>query len=148
MIKISQVLVFRFTTPLVPAYRDVFRTWSNIYNGTLFTKILDSFKLFTIFVKKLYRSCLTGLKIGFWPKVWNIEFSLVPSLEVKQRKYSAGKYVWHRIWKGERSWWNRKQSECLSRSSRPKGSLEKGVMKNFEEFTKKWLSFMIKLNSA
>ena len=29
-IKISQVLVFQFTTPLVAAFRCVFRTWSNI----------------------------------------------------------------------------------------------------------------------
>ena len=56
MIKVSQVLVFHFTTLyyysnllLVPAYRSVFRTWSNINNGVFFAKIFNSFKLFTIF---------------------------------------------------------------------------------------------------
>ena len=34
------------------AYRGVFRTWSNIYNGVFFAKILNSFKLLTIFAEK------------------------------------------------------------------------------------------------
>ena len=33
--------------------------------------------MLTIFAKKLYRRYLTGLKIGFWLRVWNIE--LTPS---------------------------------------------------------------------
>ena len=59
VIKVSQVLVFHFTTLyyysnllLVAAYRGVFRTWSNINNGAFFTKIFNSFKLFTIFGRK------------------------------------------------------------------------------------------------
>ena len=35
------------------AYRDVFRTLSNIYKGAFFAKILNSFKLLTIFEKKI-----------------------------------------------------------------------------------------------
>ena len=57
--------------------------------------------------------------------VLNIEFTLVPSLKVKLKKYWARKYVWHCFWKGERSWWDSKQNECLWWSSRPKGSLKK-----------------------
>ena len=69
--------------------------------------------------EKVHPRCLTGLKIGFWLRVLNVEFTFVPNLQIKPKKYSAIKYVWHRFWKGERSW------ECLSRSSRPKVSLKK-----------------------
>ena len=34
------------------AYRDVFKTWSNIYNGAFFAEILNGFRLLTIFAKK------------------------------------------------------------------------------------------------
>ena len=33
--------------------------------------------------------------------VWNIEFTFISSLQIKTRKYSAGKYVWHCFWKGK-----------------------------------------------
>ena len=33
-------------------YRGVFATWSNIYNGAFFAKILNGFKLLTIFARK------------------------------------------------------------------------------------------------
>ena len=38
-----------------------------------------------------------------------------PSLQIKPRKYSARKYVWHYFWKHEK---------YLFRSNRPKGSLK------------------------
>ena len=38
---------------LVAAYRGVFRTQSNIYNGAFSAKILNDFKLLTNFGKKL-----------------------------------------------------------------------------------------------
>ena len=41
-IKISQVLVFQFITPLVAAFTCVFRTWSNIYNGAFLQKYLKA----------------------------------------------------------------------------------------------------------
>ena len=90
-----------------------------------FAKILSSLKHLTIFAKKPYRKSSTGLKIGFWLRVWNIELNNVATLRIKPRKNSAGKYVWHRFWKGTRSCWESKQNECLCRSSRPKGSLKK-----------------------
>ena len=37
---------------LVAAYRGVFRTWSNIYNGAFFVEIFNEFKLLTIFAQK------------------------------------------------------------------------------------------------
>ena len=49
--------------------------------------------------------------------------------DLKPRKYSAGKYVWHCFWKGERSWWDSKQHEC--RCNRPKGSIKKVRWKFF-----------------
>ena len=52
VIKISQVLVFTLLNLLVATYRDVFRTWSNIYNGAFSAKMFNGFKLLTIFVKK------------------------------------------------------------------------------------------------
>ena len=89
-----------------------------------FAKILNGFKLWTLFAKKIHRICLTGLKIGFWLMVWNIELTLIPRLQIKSRKYSVGKCVWHHFWKGEMAWWDSKQNECLSRNSHPKGSLK------------------------
>ena len=83
-----------------------------------FAEILNFFKLLTIFAKKLHRRCLSGLKMGFWLRVWNIEFTLVLSLQIKPRKCSAGKYVWDNFWKGEK---------CLYRSSRLKGSLKEVI---------------------
>ena len=71
------------------AYRGVFGTWSNIYNGAF----LNVFKLLTIFAKEAHRICSIGLKIGFWLGVSNIDLTLVPSLQIKLRKYSARKYV-------------------------------------------------------
>ena len=44
-IKISHILVFQFTTPLVAAFRCVFRTWSNIYNGSFLRKYLKALKV-------------------------------------------------------------------------------------------------------
>ena len=62
--------------------------------------------------------CLTELKIGFRLRVWNTDLTLVLSLQIKPRKCSAGKYVWHSFWKGER---------CLCRSNHPKRSLKKVI---------------------
>ena len=75
--------------------------------------------------KKFHRRCSTGLKISFWLRLWNIELTLVPSVQIKLRKYSAAKYVWHRFWKGKRSWWESKENDCFCRSSRPKDYLKK-----------------------
>ena len=89
-----------------------------------FAKILNGFQLLTIFAKNLHHRCSTGLKIGFRLRALNTELTLVPSLQIKPKKYSAGKYMWHHFWKGQRSWWNSKH-ECLCRSSRLMGSLKK-----------------------
>ena len=128
------------------AYRGVFRTWLNIYNGLLrffkngvmrnFAEITRKYPYICSFFKnetlaqvfscefckflrtpflqnttkqllliiavstvnyfrkkKLHRRCLTGLKIDFRLRVLNLELTLVPRLQIKSRKYSAGKYV-------------------------------------------------------
>ena len=100
VIKISQVLIFHFTAP----YGGAFRTWLNIYNGVFFAKIPNGVELLTFSQEKLHPRCLTRLKIGFWLRVLHIELTFVPNLQIKPKKYSARKYVWHHFWKGERSW--------------------------------------------
>ena len=42
--------------------------------------------------------------IGFWLSVLHIELTFVSNLQIKPKKYSARKYVWHSFWKGERLW--------------------------------------------
>ena len=52
------------------AYRSVFKTWRDIYKGAFFAKILNGFKLLTIFEKTAPNSlCSTGLKIGVFLRV-------------------------------------------------------------------------------
>ena len=121
---------------LVAAYRDVFRTWLNIYKWTFFAKMFNGFNLLTIFKKRLRCRCSTGLKIGVWLRIGNNE--LIPSLYIKPRKYLAWKYVWHRFRKNKRSWWNSKQNDCLCRSRRPRVSLKKvlwGISQNSQEIS-------------
>ena len=92
--------------------------------------------------KKLHRRCSTGLKISFWLGAWNIELALVPSLQIKLKKYSSRKYVWRRLCKGERSWWNSKQNESICWSSRPKGSLKKTFRRIYKK-TSVRISFLV-----
>ena len=117
-------LKFYFLTSLhllVIAYRDVFRTWSNITMELFLRKYLTAFlSCYPFSPKKFHRRSSTGLKIDFWLRAWNIELTLVPSLQIKPKKYSARKYVWHCFWKGERSWWDSKQNKCLWWSSHAK----------------------------
>ena len=109
-------------------YRVFFKIRSNIYNDVFFAEILNFIKLLTIFAKRLNSRCLSRLKIGFWLRVWNTVLTLVPSLQIRLRKYSAGKFVWHIFWKSER---------CLCRSSRPKVSLKKVLRKISQNSQKK-----------
>ena len=94
----------------------------------IFAKIRNSFKLLTIFAKKVPSQMLNWVEnrlLAEGLKYWAHSF---PSLQIKPRKYSAGKCVWHRFWKGTKSWSESKQNECLWRSSRPKGSLRKMLL--------------------
>ena len=104
------------------AYTGVFKTWSNVYNGSyLFSYFLSHVNYFC---KKAPYRCSAGLEIGFCLRVWNIELTLVPSLQIKPKKNSARKYVWHRFWKGERSS-GTVHRMSVWRRSRPKGSFKK-----------------------
>ena len=96
---------------LLTCLRDVFNTFLSRTAKTVF------------FAKKLHCKCSTGLKLGFWLKTWNIELPLVPSYKLSQENTQL-ENVWHRFWKGERSWWDSKLNECLCRSICPKGSPE------------------------
>ena len=65
----------------------------------------------------------------------------------KADKMLSRKYVWHRFWKNKSSWWDSKQNECLSRSSRPKGLLKKvlcEILQNSQENICAGISFSIK----
>ena len=152
VIKISQVLYFFILlTFLVAAYRGVFRTWSNIYNGVFLRKHLVALSCELFSQEKFHHRCSNGLKTGFYLRVWDIELTLVSSLQIKPRKYSAGKYVWHRFWKGRRSCWESKQNECSCRSSHPKGSfkaLSWEIFQNSQKNICAGISFLIKLNSV
>ena len=113
----SQVLVFHFATS---------------FSGCLDTRLVRY---------------STGLKIGFWLRFSSTELTLVRSLQIKPKKYSAGKYAWHRFWKGTRLCWESKQNECLCRS-RPKGSLKKiswEISQNSQKNIFAAISFWIKL---
>ena len=92
---------------------------------SFFAKVPNGVELLTFTQGKLHPRCLTRLKIGFWLRVLHIGLTFVPNLQTKPKKYSARKNVRHHFWKGERSWQESKQSQCLWRSSRPKGSLKK-----------------------
>ena len=70
-------------------------------------------------------------------RVWNIELTLVPSLQIRVRKYSAGKYSWHRFRKSERPLWDSKENDWLSRISRWRGSLKKVFWKSSKRKKKK-----------
>ena len=94
-------------------------------------------------LKKLYCRCLDGLKTGFWKRLWNIKLILVPNPEIKLRKY-----VWQKC---RRPWWEGKQDQRLSRSSRLKSSLKKvlrEILHNSQENNCAGISFLITLNSV
>ena len=122
---VSQVLVFYFTAPFSGCLQRHMENLVEHVQWSFFAKILNGFKLLIIFAKKLHHRCSTWLKIGSWLRAWNIELTLVPSVQITPKKYSARKYVWHRFWKGGRLWWDSKQNECLRRSRRSRGSLKK-----------------------
>ena len=96
--------------------------------------------------KKLHRRCSTWLKIGFWQRVWNIELTLVPSLQIKPKKYWARKYVWRFFLKRWKVIGDSKHMECLRRSSRPQGSLKKmlrEISQNPQENISAGISFLL-----
>ena len=124
--------------------RGVCRSWPN--KGAFFAKILNCFKLLIFLQKKIHRRCSTWLEIGFWLRVWNIELTVVPSLQIKPKKYWARKYVWRCFWKGQRSFSDSKQKECLCRSSRPKSSLKRmlwEILQNSQEKICAGMSFLV-----
>ena len=84
MTKVSQILVSHLESYLEPGRTS---QWS------FFSKILNVFKLETIFAKKTQSQMLDWLNIDFWLTARNIELTLVASLQIKPKKYSIGKHV-------------------------------------------------------
>ena len=71
---------------------------------------------------------------------------LSPAFKLNRRKYSTRKYVWHRLWKGNRSMWGSKHNEWLCWSSRPKRSLKKmlwEILQNSQENICAGISFLV-----
>ena len=62
-----------------------------------FAKITNGVELVTFSQEKLHSRCVTRLEIGFWLRVLHIEFTFVPNLQMKPKKYSARKNVRHRF---------------------------------------------------
>ena len=118
---------------------------------SFFAKIPNGVELLTFSQEKIHLRCLNWLKIDFWLRVLHIELTFVHNLQIKPKKYSTRKYVWHHFWKGERSWQESKQSQCLRRSSRPKGSLKKllwEILQNSQENFCNGISFWCFQNST
>ena len=107
------------------AYRGVFRTGSNIHNEAFFANILNGFMLLTIFGRKAPLQMFDWVENGFWLKIWNIELTFVPSLQVKSKNtQSTCDIVFEKVKARGRTV---KQNECLCRSSRPKRSLKNAL---------------------
>ena len=69
---------------------------------------------------------------------WNVVFNLASSLQIRPRKYSAQKYVWHHFGKGKRLWWDSKQNGWLSKQKQPfEGVLQKRCSEIFPKIHKK-----------
>ena len=112
---------------LVAAYRGVYKTWRVIYIEVFFAKILNGFKLLTIFAKKLYHKCSIGLNIGFWLTVSNIRLTFVPSLQIKSRSYCVTSFM-----ERQKGVVGSKQSEYLCRRSH----LQSFLKRYYEKFRK------------
>ena len=69
-----------------------------------------------------------GLKIGVWLRVWSIELTLVPSTYKLSRENTQPENICGNVFE-KRSWCDSKRNECLCRSSRLKGSLQKNFMR-------------------
>ena len=116
-------LYYTFQWMLTEAYLETGRTSTT---KLFFGKILNGYKLLTIFAKK------APSQIFHW-----VENRLVASSQgFKLRKYSAGKYVWHRFWEDEASWWDRTSFYPEAASE---GFFKKGFMRNFAKFLRKHL---------
>ena len=117
--------------------QGVFRTFSKDLQGVLQKRLEDTFKTFSRPLQNVFR-CLTGLKVGVWLRVWNIEllsWKICLTSFLKKQKFVV----------------DSKQSECLCGSSRLKGSLKKvlwEIFQNSQENICTEISFLIKLNSV
>ena len=58
--------------------QDIFKTFC-IYKGAFLAKMLNTFKLLTVFKKKAWLQMFDWV-VSVWLRVWNIELTLVPSL--------------------------------------------------------------------
>ena len=78
------------------------------------------------------------MKIGFWLRDLNIELTFVSSLQIKSKKYSARKCVASFL-KRRKVVIGQETERVFMQKQRSEGVFEKGVMRNFAEFTRKHL---------
>ena len=102
------------------AYRGAFRTWLNIYNWAFFVKIPNGVKLLTISARKAPSYMFDWVENRFLAK--SFTYCLFPTYKLNRQILSQEICVTSFL---KRSCWDSKQSQCLCRSSRPKGSLKK-----------------------
>ena len=102
------------------AYRGAFRTWLNIYNWAFFVKIPNGVKLLTISARKAPSYMFDWVENRFLAK--SFTYFLFPTFKLNRKILSQEICVTSFL---KRSCWDSKQSQCLCRSSRPKGFLKK-----------------------
>ena len=123
MTKVSQILVPHFTTPFSSCLQRRIYNLAEQHNGAFFTKIINSFLLFTIFAKKLFRRCLTGLQTGFLLRNKILSLLLFPVYKLNRENTQS-------------------ENMCdivLKQKQPSEGSFKKDVMINFAEFTRKYM---------
>ena len=119
--------VFIKTNIFVLAIRlqGVFRTFSKDLQGVLQKRLEDIFKTFSRPLQNVFR-CLTGLKVGVWLRVWNIEllsWKIYLTSFLKKQKFVVGQ-----------------QTEWVFMRKQPsEGLFKKSVMRNLPELTRKHL---------
>ena len=100
---------------------------------------LAFFLILTIFAKKVNRRCSTGLEIGFCLRVWNIELTLVPSLQFKPKKILSQKICVTLFLKKRNVVAGQQTERVFILKQLSEVFFKKGVMRNFAEFTRKEL---------
>ena len=130
-------------------YRGVFRTGSNIYNGAVFAKIINDFKLSTTFAQKAPSQMFDWVEnwlraSGSWLKVWN-ELSRGNYAYKSRRGNTPPENMCDIAFEKAKSR-GRKVTERVT-SRRPTGSLKKEISQNSQESVCDRIYFLIKLYS-
>ena len=73
---------------------------SKVYRSKLFSPTFTKWRsLSRKHITHRFDSIASHCWTIIWLRVWNIELTLAPSLQIKPRKHSAGKHTWQSFWK-------------------------------------------------